>query len=449
MNTAKKQPLKLPGFPDVEYDLLAACLCVNDVGPRIVLGSLVKEDFSDWKMAEIFEAMKAIVSRGEDFDVPSLIAELELRKQVEVIGGVPFLYEMVKGLILTPSWTFEHHCKVIKQAATARRIVLACHSVVNDFEEISASSDGWGGFSERVRAKINQIADDRPDEGFASSAEVAKEALEEIKAAKESSRNGLIGITTGLLGLDAMTHGWQPGQLIVIAGKSSMGKSALAVHSAYSAAKAGNEIAYFSLEMSNASNMKRILSNESGVVTDKMVGGFASKDEMARLEKAAESVGAAPMHFTDRLSGYEEITAAITRLKARRPGLKAVFIDYLQLMSTNQKGLSRDREIGIQTGGLKRLASKLGIAIVLLSQVNRGTAGTEAPTMDNLRESGNIEQDANVVIFVHRSDYFDRGKPQERMSNADIILAKNREGKTGTIQVAFDKAISRFADIAA
>ena len=127
--------------------------------------------------------------------------------------------------------------------------------------------------------------------------------------------------------------------------------------------------------------------------------------------------------------------------------MKVAFIDYLQLMSTNQRGLTRDREIGIQTGGLKRLANKLGIAIVLLSQVNRGT-GNDRPTMDNLRESGNIEQDANVVVFVHRPDYFDKTGPQSTVSKSEIIVAKNREGQTGIIKVSFNKATSSFADIA-
>ena len=115
-------------------------------------------------------------------------------------------------------------------------------------------------------------------------------------------------------------------------------------------------------------------------------------------------------------------------------------------MSVSQKGLSRDREIGIQTGGLKRLANSLGIAIVILSQVSRG-AGSDRPTMDNLRESGNIEQDANIVVFVHRPDYFDSSKPQSRISQAEIILAKNREGQTGLIKASFDKALSHFADL--
>ena len=441
----KRKVLTLPSFPEIERDLMAAALIDPDYGPSIILGSLGEGDFTDPKCVAIYDAMSAIVARNESFDAESLIAELGAKGLAPAVGN-DFVFDMVSRFVPNPSWTFEHHVKLVRNVSVARRIIMACRSVSVDFEKIASSSDGWEGFAERVRAKVNEICDGNATESFLSSSQAAEIALEEIRAAKGSSKDGLIGVTTGLGGLDRLTHGWQPGQLIVLAGKSSMGKSAFAVHSAYSAAKSGAEVAYFSLEMSNSSNLKRILSNESRVLAEKMVSGFASQDEMKRIEEAAKSVGSSPMWFTDRLSSYEEISAAITRLKARRPELKAAFIDYLQLMSTSQKGLTRDREIGIQTGGLKRLANKLGIAIVLLSQVNRGT-GNDRPTMDNLRESGNIEQDANIVIFVHRPDYFDRTGPQTRISKAEIILAKNREGQTGTVKASFDKGISSFADI--
>ena len=443
---AEKKTLVLPGYPELERALIGACLVANDVGPSIVCGALSKSDFTDSRCAVIFQSMLSIHGRGGEFDAQTLAVELDSKGMSSTVTQ-EFVYTCVESTPISPDWTFEHHVKLIKNASVARTLILACRRVAGSFDEISAKSDGWESFSEAVRAKVNEICDGNSTEAFITAKEAAESALEEVIAAKESSKNGLIGVTTGLIGLDKLTHGWQPGQLIVIAGKSSMGKSAFAVHSAYAAAKSGAEIAYFSLEMSNSSNMKRILSNESMVTTEKMVSGFASQKEIEILKGAAAKVGSTPMWLTDRLSGYEEISAAITRIKARRPELKVAFIDYLQLMSTNQRGLTRDREIGIQTGGLKRLANKLGIAIVLLSQVNRGT-GNDRPTMDNLRESGNIEQDANVVVFVHRPDYFDKTGPQSTVSKSEIIVAKNREGQTGIIKVSFNKATSSFADIA-
>lgn len=442
----EKKTLVLPGYPEVEENLIAACLIENDVGPGIVCGSLRRDDFTDSRCAAIFQAMSDIHARGEPFSAQSLVMELH-SKGLEKVVTNDYIFDMLSGFVMDKEWTFEHHVKMIRNASVARRIILACKNVATSFPAISSKCDGWESFAETVRSTVNEICDDNSSEEFVDSKTAADEAFEEVKAAKGSVRNGLIGITTGIPSLDTLTHGYQPGQLIVVAGKSSMGKSAFAAHSAFHAAKQGAEVAYFSLEMSTSSNMKRILANESGIPSEKMTSGYASQGDLERIRKAADRIGEAPMWFTDRLSGYEEISAAITRLKARRPDLRAVFVDYLQLMSTSVKNVSRDREIGIQTGGLKRLASKLGIAIILLSQVNRGT-GDDRPGMDNLRESGNIEQDANVVLFVHRPDYFDKGKPQTTISKAELIVAKNREGQTGTIEVSFNKATSNFADIA-
>lgn len=436
----------LPGYPSIEQSLMTACLVENDIGPGIVCGSLQAEDFVDSKCAAIFQTMCAIHARGENFNVQSLIMELDSKGLGKTVSN-DYILDIVNGFVPDKEWTFEHHVKLIRNASVARRLILQCRKVASFFGSIASKCDGWEGFAEKVRSDVNGICDGNSNEELVDSRTAAEEAYEEIVAAKDSVRNGLIGTTTGIPSLDRLTHGYQPGQLVVVAGKSSMGKSAFAAHSAYRAAKSGAEVAYFSLEMSTSSNMKRILANESKISAEKMTSGYATQSDLEVIRKAADRVGESPIWFTDRLSGFEEIVAAITRLKAKRPDLKAVFIDYLQLMSTSTRNLTRDREIGIETGGLKRLASKLGIAIVLLSQVNRGT-GEDRPSMDNLRESGNIEQDANVVLFVHRPDYFDKGKPQTTISKAELIVAKNREGQTGTVQVSFNKATSDFADLA-
>ncbi len=442
----ERKALVLPVYPNVEENLISACLIANDVGPGIVCGSLTKGDFTDSRCAAIFEVMSAVYSRGDTFDAQILTMELHARGLGEVVT-TKYIYKLLEGFVLDQEWTFDNHVKIIRQATVARNLILECRKVATGFGVIASDCDGWEGFAEKVRSDINGICDGNSNGELVDSKTAADIAYEEVVAAKGSVRNGLIGTTTGIPSLDRLTHGYQPGQLVVVAGKSSMGKSAFAAHSAYRAAKSGAEVAYFSLEMSTSSNMKRILANESKVSAEKMTSGYATQNDLEVIRKAADRVGEAPMWFTDRLSGFEEIVAAITRLKAKRPDLKAVFVDYLQLMSTSTRNLTRDREIGIQTGGLKRLASKLGIAIVLLSQVNRGT-GDDRPSMDNLRESGNIEQDANVVLFVHRPDYFDKGKPQTTISKAELIVAKNREGQTGTVQVSFNKATSDFADLA-
>lgn len=447
MAEAKKQ-LVLPGYPELEKEVVGASLIVPESCPRILCGLLSHEDFTDERCSLIVGAIESILKKGKEADAQSVFVELSSAGTLNAAGGNQFIFDCLNSVILDPVEIMERHSKLIRTASVARRMIRYCRKVATSFPEmLSLQNNDWEAFLESVRSNVDAVADDVSTVDFVSSKEAAKSALDEIKAAKDSVKNGLIGVETGLNGLDRLTHGWQPGQLIVIAGKPSMGKSAFASHSAYSAALSGAETAYFSLEMSVGSNLKRILSNESKVTTEKMVAGYASNDEIGRLEKAADRIGETPLWITDRMSGYEEISSAIARLKARRQGLKVVFIDYLQLMSTRERGISRDREIGIETGGLKRLATKLGIAIVVLSQVKRGT-GDDRPSLDDLRESGNIEQDASVVVFIHRPDYFDRGKPQTRNSKTEIIVAKNREGQTGTVHACFDKGISRFDDLA-
>ncbi|MBQ9226540.1 MAG: AAA family ATPase [Fibrobacter sp.] len=444
----QKKVLTLPSNPYLEIETIGAALVWSESGPKVLCGILDPEDFTDARCRVILQTMKEMIKANIEVDAQSLTNRLVERNLYKASGGNEFMFDAINSVILDPSEVIERNSNILRQASTARKMVLYCKQVSTNFDEMIASSDanGWQEFAERVRQSVNNIADSSQTVQLVSSQEAVEMALEEVRLAKESSKNGLIGVEMGLDGLDKLVHGYQPGQFVIIGGKPSMGKSAFAAHSAYSAALSGAEVAFFSLEMTVQSNVKRILSNESKVVTEKMNSGFTSKSEFELLEEAAKRVSGANLWFTDQISGYEEIVAAITKLKAKRDGLKVVFIDYLQLMSNSFKGVSRDREIGMMTGGLKRLATKLKISIVALSQVKRGS-GNDRPTLDDLRESGNIEQDANVVIFVHRPDYFD-GKAQTRVSAADIIVAKNREGQTGMVKASYDKGLSRFTDMA-
>ena len=449
MSAKQTTVLELPNAASSEREVIGLAIVDPSVIGAIVLTGLSPDDFTQPDCVRIFHAMRRIRERNIEVDPATLASELiALGYEKDGKAANTTVFDFMNNAFLDNPEHAEQLIQSIRDATVARNIVLACRKVARNFPDMAKKTDGWATFSRLVCADLDEIALSAVNGDFRNAKEVADSTVSEIRSVMESNRtDGLVGAETGLIGLNVRTHGWRPGQLIVIGGKASMGKSAFAINSALKAAAKGSEVAYFSLEMSAESNVKRIISQLSGVPADKLISGMLKVPEMETVEQAAARFAELPFHFNDRLTGYEDIVAAITALKARRPKLEVVYVDYLQLMSVDARGMERYREIGIMTAGMKRLAMQLGIAIVLLSQLKR-TEGSDAPTLDDLRESGNIEQDANVVLLLHRPDYFDPEQREKPIVTMEDIVAKNREGRVGSVYATFDKTRSRFDDSA-
>ena len=439
----EKRVLTLPGAAVSEATLLGLIFVLEDGMAHYVCSKLEPDDFIDQKCRIIFHAVTKLVRNHQPVNANTIV-ETMTKAEIDFVT-MNFVFDLATRVVYADEGAVDFHCKKIKDSAVARKIILLCRNVADHFDDMCQEND-WDSFSSEVRSKINKIAESSTLSQMKTAKEVAESTMEEILATKEAAKsNGLIGVDTGLSGLNDLTHGLRKGQLVVIAGKTSMGKSAFAINMAISAVKAGHKVAFYSLEMNNESQMKRILSNLTEINGDSIISGKVSQDGIQKLEAKAKDVHSVPMFFCDKLNIYEDIEASIINLKAREEDLETVFIDYIQLMFSKQRGLERHYEIGYMTTTLKRLAERLGISIVILSQLKRDDS-EDPPTVSDLKDSASLENDANLIIFVHRPDYFfkDKSKVNPKFSLTQIIVAKNREGKTGVVETVFYRSTSKF-----
>lgn len=439
----EKRVLTLPGAAISEATLLGLILVLEDGMTHYVCSKLEPDDFIDPKCRIVFHVVSKLVRNHQPVNANTIVESMSKAELDYVTMG--YIFDLVNRVVCADEEAVDFYCQKIKDSAIARKTILYCRKIADHFDEICADND-WSSFSSNVRGNINKIVESSTLSQMKTAREVAESTMDEIKATKEATKNnGLIGVETGLSGLNDLTHGLRKGQLIVIAGKTGMGKSAFAVNMAISAAKAGNKVAFYSLEMNNESQMKRILSNLTEINGDSLISGKISQEGIQLLDAKSKDFHSIPMFFCDKLNIYEDIEASIINLKAREDDLKTVFIDYLQLMFTKQRGFERHYEIGYMTTSLKRLAERLGISIVILSQLKRDDS-EDPPSVSDLKDSASIENDANVIIFVHRPDYFfkDKSKVDPRFSLTKIIVGKNREGSTGVVDTVFYRTTSKF-----
>jgi replicative DNA helicase len=301
---------------------------------------------------------------------------------------------------------------------------------------------------DRAQAEVYAITDHRVTEDYHSLADIMPGALDEIEAI--GSRGGaMTGVPTGFADLDSLTNGLHPGQMIVIAARPAIGKSTLALDFARAAAiKHGLGTAFFSLEMGRNEITMRLLSAEARVPLHTMRTGQMSDDDWTRLARRMSEVADAPLYIDDSPNmSMMEIRAKCRRLKQRHD-LRMVIIDYLQLMSSPKRVENRQQEVSEMSRSLKLLAKEIDVPVIALSQLNRGPEQRtdKKPLLSDLRESGSIEQDSDVVILLHREDAYERESP--RAGEADLIVAKHRNGPTTTVTVAFQGHYSRFVDMA-
>jgi replicative DNA helicase len=391
----------------------------------------------------VHEVILDLYGRGEPADAVTVANELTKRGEIARVGGAPYLHTLIA--CVPTAANAGYYARIVRERAILRRLVEAGTRIV----QLGYSGDGEADeIVDRAEAEVYGVTDRRVSEDYRPLSEIMPGALDEIEAI--GSRGGaLTGVPTGFADLDALTNGLHPGQMIVIAARPALGKSTLALDLARAASvKGGLTAVIFSLEMSRNEITMRLLSAEARVPLHSMRTGQMGEDDWARLARRMSEVVDAPLFIDDSPNmSMMEIRAKCRRLKQRHE-LRLVIIDYLQLMSSPKRVENRQQEVSDLSRSLKLLAKELDVPVVAVAQLNRGPEQRtdKRPLLADLRESGSIEQDSDVVILLHREDAYERESP--RAGEADFIVAKHRNGPTATVTVAFQGHYSRFTDMA-
>lgn len=471
--------IALPSDVEAERTVLGAILLSQDIA-EIALGSLSASDFSDADPRNkiLFEAMKAVHSSDTPIDVATLNNYLINAKLDKASGGYAYLYELATTYIVPENIDF--YINLITEQAVLRDLLLKLREIENSYADgVSNVSD----FIVKSNDEITEIAQRRNVSNMRSAAEIASVVAEKIHKKKESSHS-VTGITTGFAGLNDLTHGWQKGDLIILAARPSVGKTALGMNFAMNAATAtGDPVAFFSLEMGAEQVMERLIASESYIDSKKIQLGRLNANERLKINTAVKRISETQLYIDDTPnSKLGDIVAKATKLKKTHPKLCLIVIDYLgRIRYSDKVDLShQQQEVSYISGALKTLARTLNIPVICLAQLNRDVENNnnKIPSLANLRDSGAIEQDADICMLLYREDYYtslgqtvskskkggNRGgdeqeeAPQmpkqtqeEREKNGDlsevkVLVAKNRNGSVGTVELFFQKAYSKFSD---
>ena len=446
----QQQKGRIPPFSeDAERSVLGGILLDHHALDE-VLELLKPDDFYRQAHRRIFEAMTAIGARSEPVDRLTLKSELEKAGVFASVGGDNFVDLLDK--VVPAASNLVYYARIVADAALRRRVIETAHAIAAEGYEREGTAKE---FAERAEAKLFDAAGAKSRTGFVSAASQLV-ALEKAITAAYEKPSAITGAPSGMVALDELTCGYQPGDLVIIGGRPSMGKSAMAMDGARATARApapqGGTVAFFSLEMPTAQQMLRLAAAEARVDLSKLRNGRLSEQEWARLAAAFGVIGGLPIEIDDTARTLSEIRASSRRLATKLLGtdkpLRMVVIDYLQLMDHGAGEHEReDQAIGRTTKGLKALAKQLQIPVLLLSQLNRGVEQRpdKRPRPSDLRESGNVEQDADLILFPYRGEvYGDKECPE---GTAEIIVGKQRMGPTGMARVAFIKPYSSFTDL--
>jgi len=433
----------LPSNVDAERSLLGSVFVNNENYYRIV-EFLRPEDFYLDAHRVIFRTMVTLMENSRAIDLITLQDELLRGSSLESAGGIGYLSGLMDGI--PHLLNIEHYIEIIRDRSLLRQMIGSASKMMADCFDQAEAADA---ILDKAEQTLFNLSEHRTKAGFVSVGAMHDEATQLLTRLYED-KEMITGIPTGFTDLDRNTSGFQPGDLVILAARPSMGKTALALNMAqHVAVKKGLPVGIFSLEMSRQQLLMRFLCAQSMVDAHKVRTGYIARDDFQQLIDALAVVTQAPLHIDDSSSlTIMEMRAKARRLKAEH-GLKLLIVDYLQLMSSYGRVENRVQEISGISRGLKALAKELEVPVIALSQLSRAPEqrqGDHRPQLSDLRESGSIEQDADVVLFIYRAEVYNRDD-EDLKGKAELIIAKQRNGPIDTVKVAFLKQYTKFENL--
>ncbi|MCM2353620.1 MAG: replicative DNA helicase [Pseudobdellovibrio sp.] len=447
-NSFKKQPEQLinkvpPQHLEAEFSVLGGLMLDSEALDEVA-DIIIYTDFYNPAHQTIYQTILDLNQKAQPIDLVTVTNALIAKNQLEQVGGSQYLLSLLEKVV--SSANIEAHAKIIKEKSLLRKLISTSTHFIeksfgNDFDSVESLID----FAE---AEILKVGEDNASGGLTSSNEIVTASIKKIEELYQRKLD-VTGVPTGFTELDKMTAGFHPGELIIIAARPSMGKTAFSLNVAsHMALRAGKSVAYFSVEMGKESLMMRLLAGESRISMSELRTGRIQDASWPKLIQAAGTLSESKF-FIDDTSGISpfEIRARCRRLKAQH-GLDCIMIDYLQIMQLKEKKVdNREREISEISRNLKAIAKELQVPVIALAQLNRGVEGRadRRPMSSDLRESGSIEQDADVIMMLYRDDYYDRDDA-DKQGHAEVIIGKQRNGATGTVKMRFDAKTNKFRD---
>ena len=402
-------------------------------------------DFYRESHAVIYRAALALYAKGEPVDAITLVDELEERGELEAAGGRVRIHEL--AALVPASANAGHYARIVREMATLRGLIRAGGEIAQlGWERPGETTD----LVDRAEQVVFDLSQSRVSSEFSHIEELLKDSFERITALYEAGAD-VTGTPSGFRDLDRLTSWFQPGNLIIVAARPSMGKSGLGLCMAANlAVRAEVPTALFTLEMSKTEVTQRLMCSEAKVESQRLRTGKLGADDWPRLTAACDRLAKAPIYVDDQGSiTMMEIRSKARRLKSREPDLGLIVVDYLQLMTSGSNVESRVQEVSQISRSLKVLARDLDVPILAMSQLSRAVEQRhdKRPILSDLRESGSIEQDADLVMFIYRDEYYNDESDQQGI--AEVHLAKHRNGPTDTVKLSFLKRYAKFADLAA
>ena len=403
---------------------------------------LKKDDFYREDNKEIYDTMLELYSVGKNIDMITVKDQLSLRGSLEKVGGVEYIASLVDNVPAVSN--IENYVKIVEEKSVIRNLIKTANEIIKNGYSGTEDVDT---LVEQAEKKIFDVVQERNSRGYSSIKEVLINVFDEIEELCKSGKK-ISGLESGFVDLDQKTSGLNKSALIIVAARPAMGKSAFVLNIAsFVARHQKTPVMIFNLEMSKEEVTKRILCSESNVDSSKVKNATLDSDDWLKLGEASGVLSDMPIYIDDTPG----LSSAELRAKCRKAKLEKniglIIIDYLQLMESKNKNSSRQQEVSEISRSLKILAKELNVPVIALSQLSRAAeARTDhRPMLSDLRESGSIEQDADIVMFLHREDYYDENT--EKKNIAEVIVAKNRSGSTGTVELAWQPEFTKFANL--
>jgi replicative DNA helicase len=442
-----REPQVPPQNLDAEESALGAMML--SAGAIAAVSEVLSADGREFyreSHAKVYRAALALYAKGEPVDAITLVDQLDERGELEDAGGKVRVHEL--AALVPASANAGHYAQIVKEAATLRGLIRAGGEIARlGWERPGETTE----LVDRAEQILFDLSQEKATSEFSHIEALLKESFERITQLYESGAD-VTGVPSGFRDLDRVTSGFQEGNLIIIAARPSMGKSALGLGVALNLAVRRNvPVALFTLEMSKSEVTQRLMCSEAKVESQRLRTGKLSADDWPRLTAACDKLAKAPVYVDDTGSiTMMEIRSKARRLKSKQPDLGLIIVDYLQLMTSGTSAENRVQEVSQISRSLKVLARDLDVPIIALSQLSRAVEQRhdKRPILSDLRESGSIEQDADIVMFIYRDEYYN-AEESEQQGLAEVIVAKHRNGPTDTVKLSFLKRYAKFSDLAA